>query len=90
MKLKKNWRSKLAYQTQLDIKDISERNKKFHSLPISERRMEIALDVVHMLNEDMIRAHKRGFWSLHLEYAMYKADEYSSSNEFQKNLLNLF
>ena len=67
---KKNWKSKLKYKSNLiKLKNIENRNKKFHSLSRSERRREIALDVLSMLDSNLISASYGSYWDYTLQDA---------------------
>ena len=64
MKFKRNWRTLLENKSQLDkIKNIEKRNKAFHKLPKKQQRIEVALDVLSLMNLESIQADAGNFWS---------------------------
>jgi hypothetical protein len=85
-KLKKNWRKILPYKSQLtSIKDIEKRNNKFHSLPVANRRKEIALDVIGLVANGDITASSRNYWGEDLDLIRENS---ATPKELQDNLLN--
>ena len=86
MNFKNNWRTKLEYKSILiGIEDVKKRNKKFHSLNTSNRRKEIALDVLSMLDQHDIVASSGCYWNRNLQNTL---DDASSSQELQELLLD--
>src|SRR3990172_5398295 len=86
VRFKKDWRTKLRYRSQLKgIKDQKEKNETFHSLPIADRRREIALDALEMLHLEHISAAHGTYWT---ENLIDTAKSCETSIELQKNLLD--
>lgn len=87
MKFKKNYKSLLKYKTQLgSIKNIEKRNVAFHALSKKERRQEIALDVLGLL--DMGRLSSSGqdifdacYWSGKMKREIIDTDSPESMQE---------
>jgi len=86
MKIKKNWRSLLNYKSKLDqFKNIDKKNEAFHALSKLERRMEIALDIIGLLELDHIIPAGGGYWSSPLKLGKQKCNTPTELQQFTLN-----